>query len=648
MEMSKNVQQNNAQNSVLFEAISLVIHIDTEEDLLIEISTRLGKFILAKETNIRYLGLEAMTHLASRGNAVEPIKAHQKHIVAALRDRDISVRRQALDLLYSMCDQSNAQPIVTELLKYLQAADFGIREELVLKIAVLAERYATDAQWYVDTSLRLLSMAGDQVSDEVWQRVIQIVTNNDGLQDYAARQILRMNKDDRCHESLVRIGGYLLGEFGHLIAETPGCSPIEQFLALNNKLHSCSTDTRAIILSCFIKFVNLFPEIKPQLLQVFHSFSDILDSELQQRACEYIALANMPTDELLRTVFDEMPPFPERASALLARVQLKHPITDDKRANTIPSMHGPIPNGQNGDTQLNGTMTGMVNGSANGVQDLEGLDIGSDETALLKPVNLASAAHLSPGWEEGYHRLMLRAEGVLYEDAQVQIGLRTEYRAAMGCTVIYYQNKSPYSVGSFTTTIDNSSPEALKPETRNMPDTQLAPHAQSTQTIMCEAKHAFSEPPTMRISYLAGALQGLTLQLPVLLYKYMEAADLATDDFFKRWKQIGGAPRESQEIFGLVGSGRQFTISSTRRVLEGMKWGVLDGLDPNPQNFVAATVLHTTDAKYGCLMRLEPNTQNMVSLLVVLVAFYAMVPLTQKFRCTASPSGRPEMLYLPY
>lgn len=604
-EMPKNVQQNNAQNAVLFEAIKLVIHLDTEEALMVEISKRLGTFILGRETNVRYLGLEAMTHLASRGETLDPIKAHQKSIVASLRDRDITVRRQALDLLYSMCDQTNQQSIVTELLKHLQTADYAIREEMVLKIAVLAERHATDAQWYVDVSLRLLAIAGDHVSDEVWQRVIQIVTNNEGLQEYAARSLLRYIKPEQVHESLIRIGAYVLGEFGHLIADATGCSPIEQFMALYNKLPSCSTDTRAIILSCFIKFVNLFPEIKQQVVGVFQQYSDILDPELQQRACEYMALASLPNDDLLRTVFDEMPPFPERASALLSRVHMKHPV--DKRVTMVGNLNSNVPNGG---TATNG---GTSENALNGTHDLAGLDINGEDTALLKPVNLASASHLSPGWEMGYYPLLLRSEGVLYEDAQIQIGLRSEYRAQMGCIILYFQNKSSYSVGSFTTTIDNPSSETLKSDMRNLPDTELGANAQSQQTIMFEARNAFDTPPSIRISYLAGSLQAVTLQLPVLLHKYMETAELSSEDFFKRWKQIGGAPREAQSIFGVV-AGAVFSAESTRRILRGLKWGILEGVDPNHKNLCGATVLHTSEGgKHGCLMRCEPNTENMVS-----------------------------------
>jgi AP-2 complex subunit alpha len=129
--------------------------------------------------------------------------------------------------------------------------------------------------------------------------------------------------------------------------------------------------------------------------------------------------------------------------------------------------------------------------------------------------------------------------------------------------------------------------------------------------IMFEAKKVFDKSPTIRISYLAGALQALTLKLPVVIHKFMDPAELTADDFFKRWKQIGGAPREAQRIFGVKGGkdgGREFNDSFIRETVEGFRWGVLDGVDPNKKNFVGASVLHTGDGgKFGCLLRLEPN-----------------------------------------
>ncbi|KAI4178347.1 MAG: hypothetical protein L6R41_008430 [Letrouitia leprolyta] len=660
MLMPKNVQQNNAQNAVLFEAINLVIHLDTEHNLMVQISSRLGKFIQSRETNVRYLGLEAMTHFAARAETLDPIKKHQNIIIGSLRDRDISVRRKGLDLLYSMCDPTNAQPIVNELLRYLQTADFAIREEMVLKIAILTEKYATDIQWYVDISLRLIAMAGDHVSDEVWQRVIQIVTNNEELQVYAAQNILEYVKAEQCHETLVKIGGYLLGEFGHLVADTKGCSPIDQFLALSSKLAGSSSSTRAILLSTYIKFVNLFPEIKPQLLHVFRAYSHTLDSELQQRAFEYQSLALLPTDDLLRTVCDEMPPFPERTSALLSRLHGKHAGTSDKRtwvvggkdANTdnkemqltqqaAPNGHGLkrsfTPNANGTLATASSDAKNMTNGGSktNGVHDLEGLDTHTPTESKPKPVNLASAAHLSPGWEPGYRNLLLNDQGVLYEDAQIQVGVRSEYRGPVGCLILYFHNRSSSAtLGSFTITYDNPEPTNLKIDTKNIPDSNVPPLAQVAQTVMFNSLSVFEKPPTIRISYLAGALQAVTLQLPVVLHKFMDPADLSADDFFKRWRQIGGKPREAQQVFGLVADGRTerrmdraFTNESARQ----FRWKILEGVDPNEKNIVGASVVHVAGGKLGALVRLEPNYESKMYRLTIRATDEAVAPVLLKY-----------------
>lgn len=57
----------------------------------------------------------------------------------------------------------------------------------VLKIAILAEKFASDFTWYVDMILNLIRLAGDYVSEEVWYRIIQIIINKQEVQGYAAK-----------------------------------------------------------------------------------------------------------------------------------------------------------------------------------------------------------------------------------------------------------------------------------------------------------------------------------------------------------------------------------------------------------------------------------------------------------------------------
>lgn len=84
------------------------------------------------------------------------------------------------------------------------------------------------------------------------------------------------------------------------------------------------------------QWVNLFPEIKDQLVAIFERYRHVLDAELQQRACEYLAIATRNDDnELLEIVCEEMPPFPERESALLTRLHGKSGANQDNRTWVI-------------------------------------------------------------------------------------------------------------------------------------------------------------------------------------------------------------------------------------------------------------------------------------------------------------------------
>ncbi|PIO34422.1 hypothetical protein AB205_0189560, partial [Aquarana catesbeiana] len=279
-----------------------------------------------------------MCTLASSEFSHEAVKTHIETVINALKtERDVSVRQRAVDLLYAMCDRSNAQQIVAEMLNYLETADYSIREEIVLKVAILAEKYAVDYTWYVDTILNLIRIAGDYVSEEVWYRVIQIVINRDDVQGYAAKTVFEALQAPACHENLVKVGG-----------------PLIQFNLLHSKFHLCSVPTRALLLSAYIKFINLFPEIKPTIQDVLRSDSQLrnADVELQQRAVEYLRLSSIASNDILATVLEEMPPFPERESSILAKLKKKKgpgtvtDLEDTKKEKNSSDMNGgtePVP-----------------------------------------------------------------------------------------------------------------------------------------------------------------------------------------------------------------------------------------------------------------------------------------------------------------
>lgn len=148
-EVTKSVNRNNAEHCILFEAINLVIKQGEASlpELRAKAVAHLSKFINIKEPNIRYLGLEAMTRLATLEGVADALRKQQATILFSLKDADISIRRRALDLLFALCNKHIAPSVVKELLTYLVVADWQIRDEMVLKTAILAERFAPDMKW---------------------------------------------------------------------------------------------------------------------------------------------------------------------------------------------------------------------------------------------------------------------------------------------------------------------------------------------------------------------------------------------------------------------------------------------------------------------------------------------------------------------
>ena len=143
-EVTQSVNKNHADHSILFEAMNVIIHLNLHgEDMLHDRAIhKLLHFINVKEGNIRYLGLDAMARLAKIANTHKLIKRHLRTIQYSLDDSDISIGKRALDLLYSICDENNVVEIIEHLLRYLTKAEFGIREEMVLKIAILADVFS--------------------------------------------------------------------------------------------------------------------------------------------------------------------------------------------------------------------------------------------------------------------------------------------------------------------------------------------------------------------------------------------------------------------------------------------------------------------------------------------------------------------------
>lgn len=636
---SKKIQHSNAKNAVLLEAINLIIHLDSDavSALLIRATNLLGQFLSHRETNLRYLALESMAQLAGCEFSRDAVKKHLDTVIHALKtERDVSVRQRAVDLLYSMCDKSNAERIVQEMLAYLELADYSIREEMVLKTAILSEKYATDYNWYVDVILQLIRIAGDYVSDEVWHRVVQVVTNREDIQGYAAKTVFEALKAPACHENMVKVGGYILGEFGNLIAGDARSAPNVQFELLQSRFHLCTGQTRALILSAYIKMINLFPEIKDQIERVLRS--DVLqknaDVELQQRALEYFKLAEMAQGDMLATVLEEMPPFPERESSILAKLKKKKPAaakvieeqaTEEKKtpkavpAPVMATDQPPAPVKSSTDLLVDvfggpaePTPTPVEQPSGNFGQAappvsniLDGDIFGVTSTPA--PQNgfggepqMASAEEIT----DHLPKFFTKNQGLLYESEIVQIGIKMEFHKSLSRVQLFYGNKMPsQSINTFSATMASTS--ELQVQEQKAASNEIKQQVQEVQIFQIQCLQDFTDQPVLTVTGFGG-MSGfnLKIKIPLFITKFGDVAAMDQATFFDRWRKLNKPEQESSSTFTAT---KPIIKENAVNLLKSSGLSVLEGIDPNAENHVAATIINTKSSIIGVLIRLEPN-----------------------------------------
>uniref|UniRef100_A0A0K0CXQ4 Alpha_adaptinC2 domain-containing protein n=1 Tax=Angiostrongylus cantonensis TaxID=6313 RepID=A0A0K0CXQ4_ANGCA len=516
---SKKVQHSNAKNAVLFEAIALIIHMDSEANLLVRACNQLGTFLAHRETNLRYLALESMCLLATSEFSHETVKKHQETIINSLKtERDVSVRQRAVDLLYAMCDRTNAN-------------------EIVLKVAILAEKYATDYTWYVDVILKLIRIAGDYVSEE----------------------------RPACHENMVKVGGYILGEFGNLIAGDQRSSPQIQFELLHSKFPLCSIATRCLLLTTYV-------------YQVDHNLRNP-DAELQQRAIEYLQLSKVATPDVLATILEEMPPFAEKESSLLAKLKKSKPQVEEME-NVEKE-------------KKNRSSATPVKVVSNSLVDIFGHQSSGQPSAQVPSNTLGEDKDIAN--KHDYLKFVVKNNGVLYEDSVIQIGCKLESRTNLARLGMFYGNKTSNPFTDFTPIVSCPGALAVQLQAQAKPIDPVVQAGAQVQQLINFVDRAGQTQCFDKLIYL-----------PLFINKFFEPTEMTSEQFFVRWKALGQPSQECQRIFPAKVS---MDAAVVTQKLVGLGAKLLSGVDPNPDNYVCAGIIHTQTQQIGTLIRLEPNKQ---------------------------------------
>ncbi|PSS02469.1 glycosyl hydrolase family 47-domain-containing protein [Coniella lustricola] len=307
----------NVGNSILYEAVRTILDIEADSGLRVLGVNILGKFLTNRDNNIRYVALNTLIKVV----AIEPnaVQRHRNTILECLRDPDISIRRRALDLSFTLINESNVRVLIRELLAFLEVADNEFKPTLTTQIGIAADKYAPNKRWHVDTMLRVLTLAGNYVKEPILSSVVRLIATSPDLQTYAVQKLYTNLKKDITQESLTQAGAWCIGEYGdallrggqyeeeELVTEVKEHEIVDLFQTILNSSYATQVSTEYIVTALMKLTTRLSEGAQVQRVQaILQSHQTSLDVEVQQRAVEYLNLFNF--DQIRRGVLEKMPP----------------------------------------------------------------------------------------------------------------------------------------------------------------------------------------------------------------------------------------------------------------------------------------------------------------------------------------------------
>jgi len=206
-----------------------------------------------------------------------------------------------------------------------------------------------------------------------------------------------------------------------------------------------------------------------------------------------------------------------------------------------------------------------------------------------------------------FKRTCVLPQGVFYEDDKLQIGLQSEYRTGQGRVMLYFGNGTNDPFTNFLTTLPTS--PILNIVVAEKVSPVVAAKTQGRLLLMIRCATTFRDSyPSIQISFMQNGRQTMfRTELPITFAKFIDPIVMDSTQFTLYWQQIKTIPTEYQELFKSLTPIQPQSIINLLSV--GLHLNVLQNIDPNPYNIVAAGTFYTQTEHSVCMLRVETSPQ---------------------------------------
>eukprot|EP00040_Diaphanoeca_grandis_P011727 m.60127 g.60127 ORF g.60127 m.60127 type:complete len:1231 (-) comp22804_c1_seq1:183-3875(-) len=288
--------QGSAAYAVIYECLRTITKIYPSPELVELAANSIGRFLKADNNNLKYLGITALVAVVQVNAAYAA--EHQIVVIDCLDDPDDTLKRKTLELLCKMTNPQNVTVITEKLVSYTKlSVDPYLRKDLVPRIVQLAERYAPDSHWFLDTMVTLLEYAGDLIHRDALNNVLSLIANPDSgeeadeeLRLFAFESFIELLTRPKLSDMLIQAVCWVVGEYAYLAKDYDQEVVLEEVAALLDRPVEDKVCTYSWVVSALTKLITqtgLYPDSVRRKIEKLKNSRSV---DLQQRAYELLRL----------------------------------------------------------------------------------------------------------------------------------------------------------------------------------------------------------------------------------------------------------------------------------------------------------------------------------------------------------------------
>lgn len=277
----------NISHAIAYECLKTITKIYPKNNLIENSAMLVGRLLTAQNNNLKHTGIAALINIVK----INPIYAvkHQLIVVDCLEDMDETLNRKTMILLYKMTNSGNINVIIGKFTNILNSVSFNphFKQEIIIKISELAEKFAPDSRWYLMTMNSVFESASELIKPSSIYSMIKLIDEWRGdheIISFTVGEYLKLiNQPKFVKDPLLKIAAWVLGEF--LESVLPSAIPLVMDLFCKILSESfAEPSTKGWLMTALQKLSKEIPS--ENCRDLISLFSTSRNEDLQQRCYE--------------------------------------------------------------------------------------------------------------------------------------------------------------------------------------------------------------------------------------------------------------------------------------------------------------------------------------------------------------------------